>query len=102
MASDYIIDDMEEQYRQNLFIENMRQAAIHILQNGMGESAAVQYMEDIQLRRDQAKAKGEYVPDIDGHVDYFLDSELNTPSTEGMNLNQIYAIQQKLLNKYGY
>ncbi|MGI9946374.1 hypothetical protein [Vibrio hyugaensis] len=99
MASDYITEHMEEEHREAQFKENMRQAAIHII-NGMAESDAITHMENIQWRRDDAEAKNEYIEDENGNIDHYMDAELNTPSSNALNSKQIYAIQQKLLEKY--
>ena len=99
MAADYIIEQMEDEYRQAVHEENMREAAILII-NGMSENDAVSDVENTQLCREDAKAKGEIIEDENGFVDSYLNSELDTPSSEGLNPKQIYAIQKKLLEKY--
>lgn len=99
MAADYITEQQEEEHRQAVFEERMREAAIHII-GGMGEKEAVAHVENIQWQREDARAKGQIIEDENGFVDSYLDSELEAPSTEGLDKNQIYAIQQKLLEKY--
>ena len=98
MASDYITEQMEEEHREAVHVENMREAAIHII-GGMSEDSAISHVENIQWRREDAKAKGEVIEDENGYVDGYLDSELTPPSAQGLNTKQVYAIQQKLLAK---
>ncbi|EHU9446903.1 hypothetical protein KZY42_004406 [Vibrio vulnificus] len=99
MAADYITEQMEEDDREAMRIQKMREAAIHII-NGSGEKAAVDHVNEVEYLRDEAVREGNVIEDEDGYVDSYLDSELNPPSSEGLNEQQIYAIQQKLLEKY--
>ena len=99
MAADYIIEQMEEEYRENVFEENMREAAIHIIK-GMSEVEAISHVEQIQYLREDAKIKGEIIEHGDGNFDSYMDDELNFPSIENFNSKQIYAIQQKLLESH--
>lgn len=98
MASDYITEQMEEEHREAVHVENMREVAIHMI-NGMTEDAAIMHVEDIQASREEAINKGEVIQDENGNIEGFIDPELDAPSNEGHNPKQIYAIQQKLLEK---
>lgn len=99
MASDYITEQMEEDYRETMRVQKMREAAIHII-NGLGEKAAVDYVDRVEYLREEAAREGHVIKDEDGYVDSYLESELNPPSSEGFDEKQIYRIQQKLLEKY--
>ncbi len=67
---------------------------------GSGEKAAVDHVNEVEYSRNEAVRQGHVIEDEDGYVDSYLESELNPPSSEGLNEKQIYAIQQKLLEKY--
>lgn len=99
MVADYITEQMEEDVREAKRVQKMREAAIQII-NGSGEKAAVDHVNKIEYLRDEAVRAGNVIKDEDGYVDSYLESELNPPSSEGLNEQQIYAIQQKLLEKY--
>lgn len=99
MAADYIIKQMEEEHCQAMRVQKMREAAIHII-NGFGEKAAIDHVDEVEYLREEAAREGHVIRDEDGYVDSYLESELNPPSSERLNEKQIYAIQQKLLEKY--
>ncbi|MFY9261168.1 MAG: hypothetical protein WAO71_11745 [Gallionella sp.] len=99
MTADYITEQQEEEHRQAVFEDNMYEAAIHII-GGMGEKAAVSHVKDIQERREDAMANREIIEDENGSAVGYIDPKLKPASREGLNQKQIYAIQQKLLEKY--
>ncbi|MBU3823233.1 MAG: hypothetical protein H9917_00190 [Candidatus Oceanisphaera merdipullorum] len=97
MASDYITEQKEEEeHRETVRIELMREAAIHII-DGMPESSAMAHVEEVHALRMEAEVSDSCIRDEEGFVESYLESELEPPSTEGKNPKQIYAIQQKLL-----
>lgn len=100
MASDYITEQMEEDHNRRVFESNMREVAIYII-TGKSEAGAISYVEEMQLLREQAISQGEYIQDEDGNIEGFYASELDYPSESNINPKQIFAIQQKLIQKYG-
>ncbi len=98
MASDHITKQQEEEHREAVRAELMREAAVHII-DGMPESSAIAHVEEVHALRLDAEASGNCTRDENGFVKGYLESGLEPPSTEGKNSKQIYAIQQKLLQK---
>lgn len=98
MMKDYITEQQEENYLESVRTELMREAAIHII-DGMAEHAAIAHVEQVHALRMEAEASDNCIRDEEGFVVSYLESELEPPSIDGKNPKQVYAIQQKLLQK---
>lgn len=97
MAADYILEQEVELCREAAQDSLMEEAAIHII-NGKSEAAAIEYVKRIKNKRIDAELDEECIRNNEGHVDSYLDADLEVPSRDGLNQKQIYAIKKRLLD----
>ncbi len=100
MAADYILEQSEEDYREAVREQRMREAAIIIIVNGLDYGEAVKRVEEREFLRKEAERKGEVILDDNEEVESYLDSDLEPPPSEGLNEEKIRSIQQELLENY--
>ena len=95
MSHDYITEQQEDEYDENHKFYLLKEAAIHVA-NGMDRQGAIKHVLEIDSLRSEAQISGDVILDDNGFVEEYLESELNTPCTEGMNKAQIDAIHKEL------
>lgn len=100
MSPDYITEQQEEEYEESNKCYLLREAAIHVI-NGMDRKSAIEHVYEIGFLRSEAEQSGNVVLDEEGYVESYLKSELDSPSTEGMNKFQIDAIHKELCESEG-
>jgi hypothetical protein len=100
MSPDYITEQQEEEYEESNKSHLLREAAIHVIK-GMDRKSAIKHAYEIGFSRSEAEQSGNVVLDKEGYVESYLESELNPPSTEGMNKFQIDTIHKELCDSEG-
>lgn len=95
MAEDYKTQEQEAEFDEEKLRSLILEAATHVI-NGIPRHTAINYVKEIDARRSEAERRGEVVKDENGFVESYLDSELEPPSTEGINEAQIKAIYFEL------
>jgi hypothetical protein len=100
MSPDYITEEQEKEYEESNKRYLLREAAIHVIK-GMDRKSAIEHVNEIAFLRTKAGQSGNVVLDENGHVESYLESELVSPSTEGMNKFQIDAIHKELCEYEG-
>lgn len=93
MANDYAFEEIEERFRAKKERNYLFEMAIYIA-SGTPRAAARRQVAQLEAERDEAISRG----DVIEHEEFleFVESSLNLPSTEGLNLNKINAIYREL------
>ena len=98
MSADYIIQAQEDECREAVQKNLLREVAVHIA-CGMPEKASIDHVTKVAYLRKEAEQSDNVFRDGDGFVDRYIESELEPPSEKELNKYQIDAIYQRLVNK---
>ena len=95
MPEDFRTQEQEAEIEEIKQRSLLREAAIHVI-NGMTRDDAVRHIQEKDYLRSEAESREQVVRDEDGMVESYLDSELEPPTSKGLNDEQINAIHRDL------
>lgn len=99
MGSDYIIEEEQEKIEEYKRDEIAKNAAILALTKKIPlEDAARQATELQEMQDDAINSNSKEAINIDDTLE-FLTSELQDPSSDGLNEQQIYVLKNKILDQ---
>ena len=100
MSADYIIEQQEQECREENERHFIREVAIHVIK-GMARNSAIEHVKQINYLRSEAELKNHVIRNVEGHVTGYLESGLMYPDTNNIKESQIYAIYLELCDSEG-
>lgn len=103
MGADYLINQAEQDAKEEQARYVMWEAAIYVVRNKLERYVAIQNARDLEYQREEARQLGQVSEyEKDGYVvETFFNPRLQYPSINGLNKKQIEAVYLELCASEG-